>query len=308
MINKFKNIFILTILTTLLIFFIINPSIVIKSITENINFFIYKIFPSLFFFFLMADLLLAFNFITILKRLFALPTKKLFHLDKNSSFILFMSLFSGFPSGSKYISTLLKKKMISIECANTLIIYTHFSNIAFILGTIGSFLNKRMTLIILISHFLSNLIIASIVRPKNITKEKKVDKQLPTSFTDVLSTSIISNIKIIIIIFGTMIFFSTMSLMFSHILPLNNYQNVLLCGLLDLSSGIISLSNLNISLFYKGLLSLTFISFGSLSVHMQVRILIKNTEIKYSYFLLGRISQVAISISIYLLLLYWCLY
>ena len=307
MINKFKNIFILLVLITILIFFILNPTLVINNFTKNMNSFINNVFPSLFLFFLLIDLLLAFNFITVLKKLFAFPVKKLFHLDKNSSFILFISLFSGFPSGSKYITKLLNKKMISLESANTLITYTHFGNIAFILGTIGPILNKRITSIVLICHVLSNLIIAFIIRPKEIINEKEVDKQVSASFTDILSTSIISNTKIIIIIFGTMIFFSTISLIFSAIIPLNNYQNTLLCGILDLSSGIISLNNLSIPLFYKGLLSLIFISFGSLSVHMQVRILLKNTKIKYIYFLLGRISQTALSISLFLLI-YWCFY
>ncbi|MBQ3435857.1 MAG: hypothetical protein IJH13_02435 [Bacilli bacterium] len=307
MINKFKNIFILIVLIILLIFFILNPTLVINNITKNTNSFMNNVFPSLFLFFLLIDLLLAFNFITVLKKLFAFPVKKLFHLDINSSFILFISLFSGFPSGSKYITNLLNKKMISIESANTLVTYTHFGNIAFILGTIGPILNKKITLIILICHYLSNLIIAFIIRPKEVIKEKEVDKQASASFTDILSTSIISNTKIIIIIFGTMIFFSTISLIISATIPINSYQSTLLCGILDLSSGIISLNNLSIPLFYKGLLSLIFISFGSLSVHMQVRILLRNTKIKYSYFLLGRISQTALSITLFLLV-YWRFY
>ena len=286
MINKFKNIFILIVLIILLIFFILNPTIVINNITKNTNSFINNVFPSLFLFFLLIDLLLAFNFITVLKKLFAFPVKKIFHLDINSSFILFISLFSGFPSGSKYITNLL-------------------NNIAFILGTIGPILGKRITLIILICHYLSNLIIAFIIKPKEVIKEKEVDKQISASFTDILSTSIISNTKIIIIIFGTMIFFSTISLMISSLIPLNNYQNTLICGILDLSSGIITLNNISIPLFYKGLLSLILISFGSLSVHMQVRILLRNTKIKYSYFFLGRISQTAFSITLFLLV-YWC--
>lgn len=307
MINKFKNIFILIVLIILLIFFILNPAIVINNITKNTNSFINNVFPSLFLFFILIDLLLAFNFITVLKKLFAFPVKKLFHLDINSSFILFISLFSGFPSGSKYITNLLNKKMISIESANTLVTYTHFGNIAFILGTIGPILGKRITLIVLICHYLSNLIIAFIIRPKEVIKEKEVDKQTSASFTDILSTSIISNTKIIIIIFGTMIFFSTISLIISATIPINSYQSTLLCGILDLSSGIISLNNISIPLFYKGLLSLIFISFGSLSVHMQVRILLRNTKIKYSYFFLGRISQTAFSITLFLLV-YWRFY
>ena len=78
-----------------------------------------------------------------------------------------MSMLSGFPSGAKYIKTLLDKGSIDLDEANYLIVFTHFANPLFVLTvTKGIFKNTTLSYIILICMYLSNLILGLIVRPK----------------------------------------------------------------------------------------------------------------------------------------------
>ena len=70
---------------------------------------------------------------------------------------------------------------------------------------------------------------------------------------------------------------------------------MLIKGIMEITIGIDSLVKLNLPLTYKIVITSMFLSFGGLSVHMQVINEIINTKIKYSYFLLGRIIQTIIS-------------
>ena len=62
-----------------------------------------------------------------------------------------------------------------------------------------------------------------------------------------------------------------------------------------MTKGINSISIIHSAIIFKAILTLTFISFGGINVHMQVLNIIDDTDIKYKNFLLGRISQLAIS-------------
>ena len=46
----------------------------------------------------------------------------------------------------------------------------------------------------------------------------------------------------------------------------------------------------------KEIIAITIISFGGLSIHSQVKNIISDTNIKYKYFLIGRIFHVLISV------------
>ena len=70
---------------------------------------------------------------------------------------------------------------------------------------------------------------------------------------------------------------------------------MLIKGILEITMGLKDLSLLNLSPIYKTIISSMLISFGGLSIHMQVISLIINTPIKYKYFLQGRLYQTILS-------------
>ena len=61
-------------------------------------------------------------------------------------------MLTGFPSGPKYVKDLLDKKLISKDYANYLIMFTHFPNPLFILGSVSTIkgINTLKLLIIII--------------------------------------------------------------------------------------------------------------------------------------------------------------
>ena len=80
--------------------------------------------------------------------------------------ILILSIISGFPSNARNTRTLYDKGVITLDEANHILIFSHFSNPLFILTTIAIFFfnNAKIGIILLISHYLSNLILGILFR------------------------------------------------------------------------------------------------------------------------------------------------
>ena len=295
MFKKIKTFIIITILLLCLLYSLINPKLIISDIINATNIFLNNLFPSMFFFYTIGDLLVNYNFIKILELTLNKLFLKIFHISATSSFIIIISMLSGFPSGSKYITNFVKEKRINRNIANYLLTFTHFSNPLFILGMISSIYNKKVAIIVLLIHYSSNFILAYLIRPKEVYKEQQIIKKERKSFDIALKESFNNSFRILLIVFGNTCFFYT----FSDIVTLfinNNIIKTIIYGSFDLTKGIIFLNTINVSNYFKILLILSFISFGGINVNFQVKQIISKEKLDYKYFLLGRISSLAISI------------
>ncbi len=294
-------------LAVLIILFIylgifINPSLIIESGITSINIFKTKLFPSIFPFFVLASLLLELGLATKISKKLNPLFKRLFHVEGNSSFIILVSIISGFPSGSKYIVESLKTKSISKDTANYLLTFTHFANPLFVLGTCGLILNSiSLAYKILIIQILSNLILGIILRPKEIVFSKITNNPQNKSFLEALPKAINDAIKVLLFMLGSITFFMFFSKLLTSTLSLNPFFKTIITGILDMTSGISLVNTINTTNYIRGLLVLTFITFGSFSVHLQVLNNIKEEDIEYKYFFLGRIIETSIALLLYIL-------
>lgn len=296
--NKLLEVVIVVIFLSLLT----TPNIITTEILEALKVFINTLFPSIFPFFLVSDLLISYNFPITLNKYLKGVTKRIFHVEGASSFVIIMSMLSGFPSGAKYIKTLLDRKLIDIDEANYLITFTHFANPLFVLTvTKGLFKSTRLSYIILICMYLSNLILGFIIRPKQIKNNKKslVPLKVP-NFSTNLTSSIISSSKLLVIILGNTCFFYIVTGLITKLFHHNQLVTILINGFFDITRGITSLTNLSGFITLKAILILTFLAFGGININMQVASIISNSNIKYTNFLIGRLCQCAISIVIFL--------
>lgn len=281
--------------------------------TVGYSFSIWKnnLFPSLFPFFVLSEILVNFGFIELVGELFKPIMNKLFKVSGSSAFIFIMSLISGFPSNAKYTRNLYDKGLIDELEATKILTFTHFSNPLFILGTISiMFLNnKKAGLIVLISHYFANVIIGIIMRNKiYITKQndkfsikkaiskmhnKRIQNNQPLG--TIISNSLINSINSLLLILGVV----TISLIVTTILDkhfhLNIYLKTILCSIMEMTQGLKHISLLNVSLNIKTIIMAMIISFGGLSVHTQVLSFISDTKIKYTPFLLARIIHAVLA-------------
>ena len=298
--NKILQLLIFVIFLSL----IFQANIVTEELKYALDIFFKVLFPSIFPFFLISDLLIEYNFVYTLNKLFSKFTEKVFHTNSSASFVIIMSMLSGFPSGSKYINTLYNKKMLSLNQANYLITFTHFANPLFVLTVTKSlFNNSKISLYILISMYLSNLIIGVITRPKILENEINLEQNKVLNFSKALTSSIKNSLDLLEIILGNTCFFFLVTRLLTVYFPSNSFFTVLVNGFFDITKGIQSISILNTTTLFKGILTISFICFGGVNVHMQVKSIIADTKIKYNNFLLGRICQTAIASFIFYILL-----
>ena len=292
----------LLLLTLFLISVLIFADKVIINVQLAVDICINNLLPSMLPFLILSAILSNYGFVEIISKLMHPIMKYVFHLNSNCAYILILSMLSGSPANSKYIRQLLDDKKISINDANKILLFSHFVNPIFIIGTVGTIFleNKTYGYFILISHYLANFIIGIFTRDKKIPNSK-IDISLnykPKNFITTLKCAIKDTIDTLFIVFGTI----TCFLVTSSII--NSYFNFnpMLYGILEMTSGLKYISISNINMLYKLIFSTFFLSFGGISIHMQVLSILENKKIRYLPYLEARILQGLISIIIVIIL------
>ena len=307
--RKYKNLLISLITIFFLIEFLIDSNNLITVFFNTINLCINNLLPSIFIFFLITDILNNYNFPYYLSKIFGNIFSKIYKLPKESSYILFMSVTSGIPSNAKLIKEQLDNKIISSYEADRLLTMTHFSNPLFIIYTVGNnfFHDKKIGFIILLAHFITNFIVGLLFR--NIYKtNNKTDYILkePKKFIVLLKDSFINTSKILINVFGIIIFFAIITTTLNKYLELNSFNRVLVNGLIEITTGLKELSNLSLSIKKAAIIATFFISFGGFSIHFQTMSILNKYNINYYIYLISRLLHGGISAIITLLILIIC--
>ena len=218
-----------------------------------------------------------------------------------------MSLTSGIPSNAKLIKEQLDNKVINEYDATKLLTMTHFSNPLFIIYTVGInfYHDKRIGFIILIAHFITNFIIGFLFRNIYHYENKEHYKiKEPEKFIVLLRNSFINTSKILVNVFGIIIFFAIITTTLNKYLELNSFNKVLVNGLIEITTGLKELSLLNISHIKSIMLATFFISFGGFSIHFQTMSILNKYNINYYIYLVSRLLHGSISSVIALLILF----
>lgn len=314
------------IIISILIFFsfqiLTHPELTINTVLSALDIWKTSIFPSLFPFFILSELLIQYGFVELISELFKNIMLKTFKINGYASFVFIMSLISGFPSSAKYTRELyLDKKLNEFE-ATKLLTFTHFSNPLFILGTVSIIFlkNKEIGYLILICHYISNIIIGLLFRnyyPSKYKYEKSSLKKAvlsmhkkrltnTTSFGKMISNVINNTIQTLLLILGTITIFLIITSTIDNNININFYYQAILNGTIEMTQGLKYISILNIPLKIKSILATMFLSFGGISVHIQIISILSDTKIKYLPFLAARLLHAAMAgIMVYLLFDIW---
>ena len=287
---------------------------IMNAVSYSFNIWINNVFPSLFPFFVLSEILINYGFIELVGELFKPIFEKLFKINGNASFVFIMSMLSGFPSNAKYTKELYLQNKLNENEASKILMFSHFSNPLFILGTISiTFLkDKKLGLIVMFSHYITNIIIGLIFRnycPSKVTNDKFSFKKAILSihnkrinnnkrFGIIITNSIINTINTLLLILGVITTFLIITTIIDNNFHLSLLNKTFISGFLEMTQGLKHASLLNIPKTYKAIIICMIISFGGLSVHTQTLSIISDTKIKYKPFLLARIIHLIISVII----------
>lgn len=297
-----KNIFNFIIILSFIVLFIevlINKTLIFTTISYSLNIWVNTLIPSMFPFFIISDILINYQITSYIPK----PLKKIFSKIFNTSeeiiSIFFLSLLSGFPSSARNIRTIYDKKLITTKEATLALAFTHFANPLFVLSTVAVLFlgNEKYGYLILISHYLGNIIIGILLRNHNTTFNTNYNLSInkSQSFSTILIKAIKSSIDTLLLILGTLTCFLIVSSLIINKINVSSYLASLIKGILEMTMGLKSISILTIPDIYKVVISTMFISFGGLAVHMQVISQLVDTDISYDIFFIFRIIHSIIS-------------
>ena len=315
---KLSNILIIIILFFLCFEILTESESILKSVSFSLNIWKNNIFPSLFPFFVISEIMIKYGIPEFLGTLLKPLMNKLFKIKSSSAFILVMSIISGNPSNAKYTKELLENGSINEKEATKILCFSCFANPLFILGTVSIlFLNSpKVGILILTSHYLGNLIIGLLLRNYYPSKKENIkvsfqnalksmhQKRISNknSFGTILTNSLINSINTLLLILGVTTICLVLTTIIDNNININSIFQSVLNGSIEMTQGLKYISLEALPLKIKCILSVMILSFGGLSIHLQIMSILSDTNIKYMPFLLSRIIHAIISgISMFIL-------
>ena len=259
---KKKDYIILTLLLIIFTLLFKYNTLIKESVIDSSNLWFYNIVTSLFPIYIITDLLINYGIVNIFKN--------------NNLFLSFISLIIGSPSNAKYIKEFYEDKLISLEDANRLLLFSYSPSPLFIINISP---NIKYALYILLYIYFTNLILFLFTK-KNTNINSSFTK---VSFSKCVESSINKSFKVLILILGVIVIYNILITLLNNI-----FVNKLFFFkiILELTNGL----NITTKLGSNYLIYSIFIStFGGLSIHSQIKSILEDSNISYYYFLKGRL-------------------
>ena len=297
---KLKNVLTFIFFSFLLYLIVLNTEIVSQSVISSATTFFYKLFPSLFPFFILSEFLINYNFTYNINVLVSKLFTFLFKINPNSSYIIVLSLFNGLPANAKLINDAYNDNLIDDQEATKLLAFTFFPSPLFVISAIGIniFNSFSIGIKILLSIYLSNFILGIILRNKNVTNKKfKIIRKNKLSFSDTLKKSITNAFSSSMIILGSIVIFTTLYNLFMPLIPFNNMINSLILSLTEMTSGINMVSLLDINEAMKLIIISATLCFTGMCVLSQAKSLI-DFKTNFKFIIISRLLCSVINITI----------
>lgn len=301
------------------ILFIINPALCANSCLNGISVWALNVLPVLFPFFIITKIIvnLSDNKPNPMDKFF----NKLYNAPNGSFSTFFLATLSGYPMGAKLICEMYNNKQIDSENAQKMLSFCSVSGPMFMVGTVGVIMLKNYTagIIILISNVIASLINGLLYKGKKTTHIYNTTSRIKSfSLADCVYDSLISILMVgayIVLSFITIdllenlhviqFLSNTICSVFRFKLRPNIVSSVIK-GFLEITRGILDLSNASVNIVIKTIISSGLIGFGGISIMLQSINFISHLKIPIKVIIIQKITQglIACLISIPLSILF----
>lgn len=286
---KNKNLFIIIICSLLIIQIIISPKLCIDGAINGAVLFFYKVFPSLFSFLVVSNVIINCNGIYIYSKLFGKALCRPLRLPINCSFAIVISILCGYPLGAKYACDLYENQEIDIYTLQRLLNIASNSSPIFMLGSVGisMFNSVQIGYLFLISNLISCMVMGFILPVKKKYKNIpyiKHKSNITLNIGNIFKSSIETSIKTCLSIGGFVTAFSVINNMLQHnfifyqftdkISQIFNISNEVvqgtLLGIIEMTNGCNLISTSHTEIFFKVLIISFLLTFSGFSIISQV--------------------------------------
>ena len=293
----------------------------LEAVKSGLQLWANSVVPSLFPFFVATELLLHTSILDIMGKYLSWFMKSFFNISGKGAFAFIMGIISGYPIGAKIACEFRNQNICNKEECERLLSFTNNSGPLFIIGTVGilMFRNSAIGFLLFLSHLLAAISVGFVFRfwktnsssqnPIFLERKKESTNVSFKNLGTVLSESIISATKSILLIGGFVVIFSSIIsiLNSSKIIniislilnPIFDFLNIdigfsipFINGLVEITNGINSISNI---LSKKISINIMLVSFllglGGLSIFLQVLSIVSTTDLSIKPYILGKLLQ-----------------
>lgn len=285
MIKFIKDITLTILLTFVLFVFLTNSSLVINAVNQGISVFVKNVLPSLMPFFILSDILLNYNYFDNLKRVFKF---------KYANFLI-VSMISGLPSNAKYFNDMIKNSSISVNDASRVLAFSFFPNPMFVIGTVGMLFNNKVYPVIVLAILYFSSFIIYLINYKSLEDKDFVSDKNKVEFFTLLKSSIQNSFSTLLVILGVIVVFTIVISIIKYYLRVNQEVITVINIILELTTGVKSVSVLNAPLVYKYSLLAFGLSISGMSVIMQAFGIMSGSKLDYKAFVKNKVLVVLIS-------------
>lgn len=310
---KYFNILLSFLITIFICFLLFNSEIISITVKQNVEIYLYNLLPAIFPFIFLTNILIESGIAYNLSYGLSIVCSKLFKIPKISCPAIIMGLLLGYPNAATYLSTLHSQGKIDSKTVSKLLAYTTNANPAFILSTIGIgfYANIQIGIILIISHFLSAIILGIILRNVNINiiqqkpqNSYTLNEKREKNIFNTITTSIFKTLKSLGIIFCFTVIFAIISSLICNLLDLDNITLSIITAIFELTNGMKTIAHTNLEINTKVMLSSFFLSFGSLMIIYQIYAVVHKCNISLFKFIIYKIFHGILSaITSYILLM-----
>lgn len=285
---------------TFLSFFHMNEIMTLTLQTKNqvIN----QLFPTLFPFMLMITICQKIGIIQLLGYLLQFISVPLFNISGNCLSIYLFSILSGYPTNAKMIYNAFSLNQITKQESDLLVKCAHHSSLSFVFFFIGIqlFNSIKIGILLEICHLLPTFLYLILSKKNKATYQKWCTSWYTYSSNiynhqlfNIIKTSLKECLIAFTYIFGFMLICKISLISLRHLFNENLLMH--LAGYLEFSSGTIQLVQYQPQLMIQLLMILSYISFGGVSVFLQVYQLLDTSAINFKNYLFFRIYHALFS-------------
>ncbi len=279
--------------------------------------------PSLFPFFVISNIIIGLGFAEDIAFLFEPVMRRLFNVNGSCACAFILGIVGGYPVGARTAIELYNKRLCTKAEAERLLSFCNNSGPAFILGIVGSAIldSKGAGFLLYAAHLCASITVGILFRRyksknssggsshviKEVRKEHK-DIKLSLVFVDSVRSAMSSviNISAFVIFFAIavdMLFssgiFSAAANVLSCILsPLGidfEKSTQLLTGLLEITSGLWSLSGASSGFTAKLAMASFILGWAGISVHCQALSFLGNSGLSFKPYFFGKLLHAILS-------------
>ena len=322
-----KSVLFSALICLLLVFIVMYPQEIIDASREGLFLWFNNIFPSLFPFAVISQLLLGLGVVNFLGTLLEPLMRPLLNVPGEGALCFAIGITSGYPMGAKLIASLRNLKSCTKYEAERLMSFCNSAGPLFIIGAIGAgiFDNSKIGYLLLLCNYAALITTGFIfkrygraAKSKRYVKSYKTNifKKAIINMTDaqkedgrsiniIFSDAVRDGINSMLMIGGYIIAFSVIVKLLNITGVTSMISNAvyyisggyiphglttgIINGIFEMTVGCKSLKSLSLSMYHKTMLAGFILAWGGFSTHAQVIGELENTDISYVKYFLAKV-------------------